>query len=123
MPSPPLSRSVRPQTLTWVQPRSDNAIRHSPEQGEIRLSAARHDGRARLVVADEGPGVSPDHLDTIWERFHHVPGERSPVGAGLGLAIVREIIEQHGGEVFAESEVGQGSTFGFDLPLADDGSD
>jgi len=95
----------------------DNAIRHSPGAGQVRLTVARRERRARLAVADEGPGIPAEHLKTIWERFHHVPGERSPGGAGLGLAIVREIIEQHGGTVFAESQPGTGSVFGFELPL------
>jgi signal transduction histidine kinase len=77
---------------------------------------------ARVSVRDQGPGLTPEQRDHIWERFHRVPGvtqqSGSGVGLGLGLHIARTIIEYHGGEVGIESVSGCGSTFWFTLPLA-----
>lgn len=103
----------------------DNAIRHSPPGGQVRVSAQSMDdaatGQVRVLVEDEGPGVPPEHLAHIWERFHKVDKSRGPAdtGAGLGLAIAREIVVAHGGSVFAENRPEGGARFGFVLPLSD----
>jgi len=102
-----------------------NAIRHSPPGGKVRVSAEQLDGpspgQVCVLVEDEGPGVPPEHLAHIWERFHKVDKSRGPAdtGAGLGLAIAREIIAAHGGSVFAENRPEGGARFGFILPLND----
>ena len=90
-------------------------------QGGIRLGAARGDqGDVVLTVADTGPGIPPEALDHLFDRFwQQNPNDRQ--GAGLGLAIVRGIVSAHGGRVWVDSRVGEGSTFSFDLPAAPSG--
>jgi two-component system sensor histidine kinase GlrK len=97
-----------------------NAIRFSAEGGTIRISLKQRPGFLEVAVRDRGPGIPPDHLKHIFEKFRQVelPGGLSPKGTGLGLAIVKQIITAHGGKVWAESEIGKGSTFFFTLPLS-----
>ena len=98
-----------------------NALEHTPAGGEIRVSIAADGEGVRLSVADGGNGVAADDLPHIWDRFYR--GEKSrrrstggADGAGLGLAIVRGIVEAHGGTVAARSEPGAGAVFTFHLP-------
>ena len=94
-----------------------NAIKFSPPGGGIVIGAAPEDGQVRFWVADEGPGIAPDQLELLFERFWRADaGDRR--GAGLGLAIARGIVEAHGGRIWAESEPGQGATFHVSLPAA-----
>lgn len=95
---------------------TDNALRHTPEGGTIQLSARRRDGRIRFEVSDEGPGIPPDAIGRVFERFYRGDSSRgSGGGTGLGLAIAKEIVEAHGSTIEVRSEPGQGATFGFDL--------
>jgi signal transduction histidine kinase len=94
-----------------------NAIRHTPAQGHVETRAAPADGFVRFEVSDTGSGIPPEHVHRLFERFYRVPGA-PPGGAGLGLYIVKEIVEAHGGQVGVESELGQGSIFWFTLPVA-----
>jgi len=97
-----------------------NALRHTAE-GSVTVSVELADGsRARVSVTDTGEGIPADDLAHIWERFYRADAARSKGtgGTGLGLAISRRIIEDHGGRVFASSAEGQGSTIGFEIPLA-----
>ena len=92
-----------------------NAIRFSPTGGLIELSASlADDGSVLVEVADRGPGIPPEELDTIFERHRQVGTDRT--GLGLGLYIARRIVEAHGGRLWAESTLGQGSTFLFTVP-------
>ena len=96
-----------------------NAIRFSPAGSEILLRAyARHGIEAVLSVEDQGRGIPAEKLDVIFERFQQVDASdsRDMGGAGLGLAICRKIVRQHGGRIWAESVVGQGSRFQFTVP-------
>jgi PAS domain S-box-containing protein len=97
-----------------------NALRFNRPEGEIAVSARREDGLVRVAVRDSGPGIPADQLSRIWERFHRADSSRARQdgGTGLGLAIVRSIVEAHGGSVSAESEIGEGSTFSFTVPIA-----
>lgn len=104
----------------------DNAFKFTPRGGEIRLSAAAAEeaggglGPAIVIaVADNGPGISPEDLPRVWERFYKADRSRSRQtdGSGLGLAIVKEMAEAHGGRVEVESETGRGSEFRVYLPL------
>lgn len=97
----------------------DNARRHTPSGGEVTVSIGREGREAVVTVRDTGEGIPPDDLPHIWERIYRVDKSRSRAGggAGLGLAIVRRIVELHGGRVHAESRCGQGATFRVWLPL------
>jgi heavy metal sensor kinase len=90
-----------------------NAIRYSPEEKPIRLRAFARAGMAQIEVADEGPGVAPEHHTKIFERFYRVDKARSRAdgGAGLGLAITKWAVERMNGAVGVESDLGRGSVF------------
>lgn len=92
----------------------DNALKYTPEGGGVTISVEAAGGFLQVNVADTGIGISPADIPRIFERFYRVDKARSrnQGGTGLGLSIVKHIVESHGGEVFVESEVGQGSTFG-----------
>ena len=98
----------------------DNAIKFSPDGGTVTLRAWTGEAWVYVSVADEGIGIAPDHLDYIFERFYQVDGtaRRRFGGMGVGLALVWEIVEAHGGTVSVESEPGKGSTFIVALPRA-----
>ena len=100
----------------------DNAIRHTPPGGTVTIAAIPHNDGARVTVADTGPGISADALPHVFDRLYRVDPsrDRATGGTGLGLTIARQLVEAHGGTVWAESEPGVGSRFGFDLP-ADSG--
>lgn len=97
----------------------DNAVTYTPREGHVELSLAVMDGQARLSVRDTGPGIAPEELQRIFERFYRPDRARSrrDGGAGLGLAIARWIAEVHGGRIEVESSLGHGSTFALVLPL------
>jgi signal transduction histidine kinase len=101
----------------------NNAIKYSPDGGEIRLSNQLREGVLLISVQDHGVGIPPREVDKIFDRFHRVEGDlaRRVSGTGLGLAICRGLIEAHGGRVWVESEPGVGSTFTFTLPICDPG--
>ena len=90
----------------------DNALRHTPQGGKIRVAAQRAGNHMVVRVSDTGSGIGADHLPRIFERFYRVdPGRsRQEGGTGLGLAIVKHLVEAHGGRVEAESELGRGTT-------------
>jgi signal transduction histidine kinase len=94
-----------------------NALRYTPESGEIRLTASRGDGPLTLVVRDTGSGIPADVLPHIFERSYRGDSSRSGDESGLGLAIARSIVELHGGSIQVASEPGQGSVFSITLPL------
>ena len=98
----------------------ENAIRHTPADGEIVVSVVKADGVVRLSVADNGVGIAAEHLPHVFERFYRVDRARSRAsgGTGLGLAIARMIAQTHGGSLTAVSALGQGSKFTLELPAA-----
>ena len=89
-----------------------NAVKFTPQGGRIVLRADRWDGAVRFSVADTGPGIPPESLPYLFDRFWQARSARR-AGAGLGLTICKGIIEAHGGRIWTESEEGQGSTFHF----------
>jgi len=98
----------------------NNAVKYSPDGGTVIL-ASRAEGRFALIsVTDTGIGIPPDEIGHVFERFRRVrsgAGQSIP-GTGLGLTIVRQIVEMHGGKIWVESAVGHGSSFHFTIPLA-----
>lgn len=99
----------------------DNAVKYGRAQGIVRIGGKQlPDGKLEIFVQDDGPGIPPEALDRVFERFYRVDKARSrdQGGTGLGLSIVKHIIHSHGGEVWAKSELGKGATFFFTLPGA-----
>jgi two-component system phosphate regulon sensor histidine kinase PhoR len=94
-----------------------NAYKFTPSGGQVSLSAQREDDNVIVSVADTGPGIPPNELNRIFERFYKVDRARGQSGTGLGLAIARHIVEGHGGRIWAESAPGHGATFRFTLPV------
>ena len=97
----------------------DNAVRYSPERTTVTVTTMLEAETVRVVVEDRGYGVPADSIDRIWEKFYRVARdgqEKDEESTGLGLAFVKEVVEQHGGSVSVESEVGKGSKFSFALP-------
>ena len=96
-------------------------MKYTPEGGRVTATVRHKDGRAELEVADTGVGIPEESLPLIFERFYRVDEARagrgpSPGGAGLGLAIARQIAEAHGGTIRARSTPGEGSTFTVSIP-------
>jgi PAS domain S-box-containing protein len=93
-----------------------NAVKFTPEGGCVRLRVSASEEEVRFDVSDTGPGIPPEHLDRVFDRFWKVRTANRQ-GAGLGLAIARGIVEAHDGRIWVQSEPGQGSTFSFTLPI------
>ena len=91
-----------------------NALRHTPRDGRVELSAKLTGDKVEVTVLDTGSGIPPDQLDRIFDRFHRSPD--SP-GSGLGLPIARSLVEAHGGTIGATSELGKGTTIRVSLPV------
>jgi signal transduction histidine kinase len=119
-PNLPPALADRQRTAQVVANLVRNAVRHTPEGGLVAVRAWRRDGQAVVSVEDTGVGIPAEQLAHVFERFYRgdPSRDRASGGAGLGLAIVRELVEAMGGQVSAESVVGQGSRFSFTLPLA-----
>jgi two-component system phosphate regulon sensor histidine kinase PhoR len=99
----------------------DNAIKYGRANGKVTVNGRKlEDGRLEISVQDDGPGIPPESLDRVFERFYRVDKARSrdQGGTGLGLSIVKHIVQAHGGEVWAKSEYGKGATIFFTLPEA-----
>jgi len=92
-----------------------NAIRHGPPDRPVLVRARRGDGGVRIEVRDQGPGIAAEYQPRLFEKFYRVPGSE-PGGAGLGLSIVRDVVEAHGGKVGVRSSPGAGADFWIDLP-------
>jgi signal transduction histidine kinase len=98
----------------------NNAVKYSPTGGRISVKSRADGEGVRIEVRDEGLGIPPEALETIFERYSRVDSQATKdiPGTGLGLPIVRQIVQLHGGKVWAESELGRGSVFHVTLPLA-----
>ena len=102
----------------------DNSLKYTPAGGEVTLSLSTGDSRARLEVRDTGPGIEPDQIPLIFQRFYRARAgaQRGKGGAGIGLAISQWIVKAHGGDIQVESEPGKGSVFRVVLPMDSRGS-
>ncbi len=97
-----------------------NALRHTPAGGTVTISAELREDRILVSVRDTGTGIPPEDLPHVFERFYRADRSRarSTGGSGLGLTIAKQIVEAHGGQIWAQSWLGAGSTFAFSLPLS-----
>ena len=103
----------------------DNAIKYSPDGGLILVRCERKGSNAIVVVSDQGVGIAPEHLNKLFERFFRTEQRRTlgVSGTGLGLPIVDSIVRAHGGRIWAESVVDEGTKLSFTLPIFQDGED
>lgn len=115
----PRVRADRERTLQVLTNLLGNAIKFTQEGGEIELTALEAGGEVTFSVRDNGPGIAAPDVDHIFDRFWQAQRKgREGLGLGLGLAIVRGIVQAHGGRTWAESEIGAGTTISFTLPAA-----
>lgn len=118
-PGEPCVASVDPRRLRQVIANLlDNALKYTPAGGSVRLAARRIPMKAMIEVSDTGPGIPPGERELIWQRLFRGDASRSQHGLGLGLSLVKAVVEAHGGQVGVESEPGQGATFRIALPQA-----
>jgi signal transduction histidine kinase len=105
-----------------LQNLASNAIRHTPDGGRVELRAQDQGERVRITVRDSGPGIPPEHVPHVFDRFYKADASRTAAdaasGSGLGLSIVRAIVERHGGSVTAANAADGGALFEIVLPRA-----
>ena len=96
----------------------DNALRFTAEHGSIRVAVSKHNSDFEVTVSDNGSGIPAEHLPRVFDRFYRAESSRSSDGAGLGLALVKSIVDLHGGSAVIESNVGRGTTVKLVFPLS-----
>jgi two-component system OmpR family sensor kinase len=94
----------------------DNAVKYTPPEATVTISAAQHDGQITIQVSDDGPGIAPEHLPHLFDRFYRGDATRTSSGTGLGLAIADELTKAQHGTITVESKPGEGSTFTLIFP-------
>jgi signal transduction histidine kinase len=95
-----------------------NAIKYSPDNKEIRLNAERFGDEVKISISDHGKGIAKEHLDQVFTQFYRVASKDNQTeGLGLGLYLCKEYVEAHHGKIWAESEVGKGTTMHITLPI------
>jgi signal transduction histidine kinase len=105
--------------LTWALSNLiANGIRYTPPGGTVRVAAESTDGAMLVSVSDSGPGIPPEQQEKLFERFAQSPETGEAGAAGLGLAIVRDVVQAHGGRIHLHSAPGRGSRFTLELPKA-----
>ena len=123
-----VSTSLQPNVVVWgdsdrlhqvVGNLLTNTARHCRPGDSVELTVRVEDGFAVLTVADTGPGIPPEDLDSVFDRLWRGRADVDSAGSGIGLAVVRELVTAHGGRVVAKSDGRQGSTFTVTLPRAD----
>jgi two-component system sensor histidine kinase KdpD len=100
----------------------ENALKYTPPGTEVTLAARLVSGAIELTVRDTGPGIGPKDLPHLFDKFYRAEQTGRVSGTGIGLAIAKGLVEAHGGRIWAESRVGEGTTFRFTLPLSDPGN-
>jgi signal transduction histidine kinase len=116
-PDLPPARADRSEVRQALVNLVSNAVKYSPPGGRVRLTAGASASVIRISVTDDGPGLAPEHLPLVWERFYRVPGDDTR-GSGLGLPIAKRLVERQEGCVGVDSTPGAGSTFWLELPTA-----
>ena len=94
----------------------DNALRFTPENGSIQIALAERVKDFEVAVSDNGSGIAPEHLPRVFDRFYRAESSRGSDGAGLGLALVKSIVDLHGGTARIQSETGRGTTVSITFP-------
>jgi two-component system heavy metal sensor histidine kinase CusS len=95
----------------------DNALRFTPEHGSIHIALSKQNSAFEVAVSDTGAGIAPEHLPRVFDRFYRAESSRGSDGAGLGLALVKSIVDLHGGSATIQSEIGRGTTVKLTFPL------
>jgi two-component system, OmpR family, heavy metal sensor histidine kinase CusS len=95
----------------------DNALRFTPEHGLIQIALSRHNAHFDVAVSDNGSGIAPEHLPRVFDRFYRADSSRGSDGAGLGLALVKSIVDLHGGSTSIDSKIASGTTVTLTFPL------
>jgi len=102
----------------------DNAVKYSPEGCEIRVEGEVHKDHFQVSVEDQGVGMTPEHVEKIFDKFFRVDtSDSAPSGTGLGMTIVKNLVELHGGKIWVKSEVGKGTVVGFTIPYGEKDQD
>src|SRR5205807_10484495 len=94
----------------------DNALRFTPENGSIEIALADSPTDFKVAVSDNGSGITPEHLPRVFDRFYRAESSRGSDGAGLGLALVKSIVDLHGGTARIRSEIGRGTIVTLTFP-------
>jgi signal transduction histidine kinase len=94
----------------------DNALRFTPENGSIQIALGKRATDFEVTISDNGSGIAPEHLPRVFDRFYRVDSSRGSDGAGLGLALVKSIVDLHGGTARIQSEIGRGTTVTLAFP-------
>ncbi len=118
-PALPLARADPVRLRQILQNLLTNAHLYTPDDGHLQISAATRAGQVQVSVADTGPGMTPQQLEHIYDRFYRAQDVQSAPGTGLGLSIVKSLMDLHGGTIEVDSEVGAGTTFRISIPVAD----
>lgn len=107
-----------PDKISWVLNNFlTNAIKYAPPKSDITIECKKIDNYTSFSVTDRGQGIDEAYLGRIFERYFQVPGRSDKKGSGIGLAICKEFIEAMGGRIWVKSHIGEGSAFGFDIPI------
>ena len=94
----------------------DNALRFAPDRGSIQVAVSKHSNDFEVAISDNGCGIAAEHLPRVFDRFYRAESSRTSDGAGLGLALVKSIVELHGGSASIQSEMGRGTTVKLTFP-------
>jgi two-component system phosphate regulon sensor histidine kinase PhoR len=121
-PEPITVAGDRDELIRALENLVENALKYGANGKRVDVALSRHDSEAQISVRDYGPGIAPEHMPRLTERFYRVDvaDSRSQGGTGLGLALVKHILNRHGGRLGIESVAGSGATFRAHLPVLTD---